>query len=162
MAGHRRVVSAILFSPRGGSSHATRALSAGLPAEGWAASLVAGSRGDAGPEQDAHAFYAGQENLTVVDFTAALRAPDPMDPGPGVAPMHPSYEDRPGAPDRVFAALDDADPGVRQRAQQAVARRDRNDRIVAAPQNERGLADGAIAGDQSRPALGHDLRSRLQ
>ena len=22
--------------------------------------------------------------------------------------MHPSYEDRPGAPDRVFAALDDA------------------------------------------------------
>ena len=108
MAGPRRVVSAILFSPRGGSSHATRALSAGLPAEGWAASLVAGSRGDAGPEQDAHAFYAGQENLTVVDFTAALRAPDPMDPGPGVAPMHPSYEDRPGAPDRVFAALDDA------------------------------------------------------
>ena len=108
MAGPRRVVSAILFSPRGGSSHATRALSARLPAEGWSASLIAGSRGDAGPDQDAHAFYAGQPHLTAVDFTDALAAADPMDPGPGVAPMHPSYEDREGAPDRVFAALDDA------------------------------------------------------
>ena len=39
-------------------------------------------------------------------MTAALDAPDPMAARP---PMHPSYEDRPGAPDRVFAALDDAD-----------------------------------------------------
>ena len=108
MAGPRRVVSAILFSPRGGSSHATRALTAGLEREGWSASLIAGSRADGGPEQDAHAFYAGQRQLTVVDFTAALRAEDPMDPGPGIAPMHPSFEDRPGAPDRVFAALGDA------------------------------------------------------
>lgn len=108
MAGPRRVVSAILFSPRGGSSHATRALCARLPAQGWTASLIAGSRGDAGPDQDAHAFYAGQHGLTVVDFTDALAAADPMDPGPGIAPMHPSFEDRPGAPDRVFAALDDA------------------------------------------------------
>ncbi len=108
MAGPRRVVSAILFSPRGGSSHATRALTAGLQAEGWAASLIAGSRRDAGPEQDADAFYAGLAGLTTVDFTDALAAADPMNPGPGIAPMHPSFEDRRGAPDRVFAALDDA------------------------------------------------------
>jgi glycosyltransferase involved in cell wall biosynthesis len=37
-------------------------------------------------------------------MTAALEAPDPMRADP---PMHPSYEDRPGAPDRVFASLDD-------------------------------------------------------
>src|SRR5215208_2648769 len=36
--------------------------------------------------------------------TCALEAPDPMRADP---PMHPSFEDRPGAPDRVFAALDD-------------------------------------------------------
>ena len=104
----QRVVSGILFSPRGGSAHAARALNARLPSEGWAASLVAGSRRDAGPAQDAHAFYGEVAGLSVVDFTAALRAPDPMSPGPGVAPMHPSFEDRPGAPDRVFAALGDA------------------------------------------------------
>ena len=38
-------------------------------------------------------------------MTAALHAPDPMLADP---PLHPSYEDRPGAPDRVFASLDDA------------------------------------------------------
>ena len=104
---HRRVVSAILFSPRGGSSHAARALSIGLAAEGWSSSLVAGSRCDAGPEQDARSFYAGIEDLTVVDFTRALTGPDPMAPPLGTAPMHPSYEQRSGAPDRVFATLDD-------------------------------------------------------
>lgn len=108
MAGSRRVVSAILFAPRGGSSHAARALSARLPGEGWVSTLVAGSRRDAGPEQDARAFYTGQDDLHVVDFTDALLAPDPMSPPPGVPPMHPSFEDRAGAPDRVFAALDDA------------------------------------------------------
>ena len=43
-----------------------------------------------------------------MSFDAALASPDPLDPPPGAAPMHPSYEDRPDAPDRVFAALDDA------------------------------------------------------
>ncbi len=42
-----------------------------------------------------------------MDFSEALQAPDPMNPPAGAAPMHPSFEDRPGAPDRVFAALDD-------------------------------------------------------
>ena len=105
MAGRPRVVSAILFSPRGGSSHAARALSARLPDEGWDATLLAGSRSDRGPEQDARAFYAGVPGLRPVDFTPALRAADPMAPPPGTTPMHPSYEDRPGAPDRCFAAL---------------------------------------------------------
>ena len=40
-----------------------------------------------------------------MNFTAALDAPDPLLADP---PFHPSYEDRPGAPDRVFAAVDDA------------------------------------------------------
>ena len=35
---------------------------------------------------------------------AALRAPDPLAASP---PLHPSYEDRPGAPDRVMASLGD-------------------------------------------------------
>jgi glycosyltransferase involved in cell wall biosynthesis len=38
-------------------------------------------------------------------MTPALEAADPMAADP---PLHPSYEDRPQAPDRVFASLDDA------------------------------------------------------
>jgi glycosyltransferase involved in cell wall biosynthesis len=103
-----RVLSAIMFSPRGGSAHAARTLARRLPAFGWDVRIVSGSRDDLGADGDARSFYAGLD-LQVVDFSAALRGPDPMNPRDAghVAPMHPSYEDRPGAPDRVFAALDD-------------------------------------------------------
>ena len=53
---------------------------------------------------DARAFYAGLD-VRPLDMTSALAADDPLGADP---PMHPSYEDRPGAPDRVFASLDDA------------------------------------------------------
>jgi len=80
----RRVVSGILFSPRGGSAHAARALNARLPGEGWDTSLVAGSRRDAGPAQDARAFYGELDDLSVVDFTTAARrgADAPLVRGP--------------------------------------------------------------------------------
>jgi glycosyltransferase involved in cell wall biosynthesis len=101
------VLSAILFSPRGGSAHAARALTRGLRERGWEVRLVAGSHGDPGSEGDAEEFYGGE--VHAVRFDAALATAQPLtyDGPPGTAPMHPSYEDRPGAPDRVFAALDD-------------------------------------------------------
>jgi glycosyltransferase involved in cell wall biosynthesis len=106
----RQVLSAIMFSPRGGSSHAARTLARQLPAFGWTVSLLSGSRRDLGSDGDAHDFYAGLD-LHVVDFSAALREPDPGRPRGrfGPVPMHPSYEDRPDAPDRIFAMLDDLD-----------------------------------------------------
>jgi glycosyltransferase involved in cell wall biosynthesis len=82
-----------MFFPRGGSAHVARALAYELPAHGWDVTLVSGSQPGHG---DAHAFYAGLD-VHVVDFAA------------GDAPMHPSYEDRLGAPDPVFAAVGDAD-----------------------------------------------------
>src|SRR5581483_2241035 len=52
---------------------------------------------------DAEHFYG--DAVQAADFSAAVASGDPMRyDGP---PLHPSYEDRPGAPDRVFAALDD-------------------------------------------------------
>jgi glycosyltransferase involved in cell wall biosynthesis len=102
-----RVLSAIMFSPRGGSAHAARTLTRSLSAFGWTVRLLSGSRSDLGADGDARSFYAGAD-LRVVDFTPALREPDPVHPRtPDIAPMHPSFEDRPGAPDRVFAGLDD-------------------------------------------------------
>jgi glycosyltransferase involved in cell wall biosynthesis len=103
-----RVLSAIMFYPRGGSSHAARALARGLRDLGWSVTLLTGSRSDLGRHSDAVAFY-GSENVRPVNFDAALRSRDPVryEGPPGSVPMHPSFEDRPGAPDRVFAALDD-------------------------------------------------------
>jgi glycosyltransferase involved in cell wall biosynthesis len=83
-----------MFFPRGGSAHVARALAEALPAYGWDVTILSGSLGGRGVG-DAERFYAGLD-VHAVDFTA------------GDAPMHPSYEDRADAPDRVFAAVDDA------------------------------------------------------
>ena len=87
-----RAVSALLFFPRGGSSHLARSFARVLPEHGWDITLVSGSSDGAG---DARRFYTGLDPV-VVDF---------CDPG---TPMQPSYEDRQGAPDVVFARVDDA------------------------------------------------------
>lgn len=94
----------LLFFPRGGSSHVARNLASALPAAGWDVTVVSGSLSLPGRPGDAREFYRGLD-VHPVDFTPALDAPDPMLADP---PLHPSYEDRPGAADRVFAALDGA------------------------------------------------------
>jgi glycosyltransferase involved in cell wall biosynthesis len=83
-----------------------RALARELPEHGWDVTILSGSRADLGGIGDAERFYAGLD-VHPVSFDAALASPDPLDPPPGFAPMQPSYEDRAGAPDRVFASLDD-------------------------------------------------------
>jgi glycosyltransferase involved in cell wall biosynthesis len=103
-----RVLSAILFSPRGGSASAARALARGLRDRGDAVTLVSGSRSDHGPHGDAHNFYGNARSVTF-DLALASDAPLQFDGPPGTAPIHPSYEDRSGAPDAVFALLDDRD-----------------------------------------------------
>jgi glycosyltransferase involved in cell wall biosynthesis len=99
-----RVLMGLMFFPRGGSAHVARNLATALPGVGWEAGIVSGSLSLPGRPGDAHAFYRDLD-LHAVDFTAALDAPDPLLADP---PFHPSFEDRPGAPDRVFASLPDA------------------------------------------------------
>jgi glycosyltransferase involved in cell wall biosynthesis len=98
----------IIFYPRGGSAHTTRGLARALTEQGWDVTLVSGSisspEGQMDNPGDARAFYSGID-VRPVDFTTALSAADPLRADP---PLHPSYEDRPGAPDRVFASVDDA------------------------------------------------------
>ncbi|HWI22148.1 MAG TPA: glycosyltransferase family 4 protein [Baekduia sp.] len=81
----------MLFSPRGGSAQVARSIAHELPVHGWDVTIVSGSCEGLG---DARQFYAGLD-VVAVDFDA------------GDAPMHPSYEDRPGAPDRCFAMVGD-------------------------------------------------------
>lgn len=95
-----------MFSPRGGSAHAARALARGLRDQAWEVTLLAGSRADQGEHGNAQQFYG---DVHAVSFDAALASDNPQRFAgpPGSAPLHPSFEDRAGVPDRVFAALDD-------------------------------------------------------
>jgi glycosyltransferase involved in cell wall biosynthesis len=98
-----RALLGLLFFPRGGSAQVARALARRLPQLGWDVTLLTGSLGEGG-HSDARRFYAGL-HPNLVDYTAAAGAPDPLAAEP---PMQPSYEDRPDAPDVVFARVDDA------------------------------------------------------
>lgn len=98
----------IYFYPRGGSAHVCRALARELERNGLEVTVLSGSRSDLGEHALAASFYSGLD-LRAVDFTPALQSGDPLRfEGPaGTAPMHGSYEDRPGAEDPVLAGLDD-------------------------------------------------------
>lgn len=97
----RKVLDGLMFFPRGGSAQVVRSLARQLPAFGWDVRILSGSLPGRG---DADTFFAGLDVRTV-DFGPALAAADPLAHDP---PFHPSFEDRPGAPDRIFASLDDA------------------------------------------------------
>src|SRR5579859_3693760 len=97
------VVMGLMFFPRGGSAHVTRSLARELVKLGFKVTIVCGSLRIAGRPGDAREFFDGLD-IRPVDYTAALEAEDPLLADP---PMHPSYEDRPDAPDRVFASVDD-------------------------------------------------------
>jgi len=80
-----------MFFPRGGSAHVARALGGELQAVGHDVTIVSGSL--PGRHGDAGAFYS-ELDVRPVEFGSQ-------------APMHPSYEDRPGAVDPCFALIDD-------------------------------------------------------
>jgi glycosyltransferase involved in cell wall biosynthesis len=99
-----RAVMGLLFFPRGGSAQVARYLARSLPDAGWDVTLATGSLGVPGDPSHARTFYTGLD-VRSLDYTASAAAPDPLATDP---PFHPSFEDRPGAPDRVFARVDDA------------------------------------------------------
>jgi glycosyltransferase involved in cell wall biosynthesis len=103
-----KLLMGIYFYPRGGSAHVCRATAREFERNGFDVSVLSGSRSDLGEHALARSFYSGLE-LHAVDFTPALRSENPLDfaGAPDTAPMHASYEDRPGAEDPVFAGLGD-------------------------------------------------------
>jgi glycosyltransferase involved in cell wall biosynthesis len=107
-AATERLLMGIYFYPRGGSAHSARAIARELGVNGFEVTLLSGSRSDLGEDSRAASFYKGLD-LRALDFTPAVRSADPLRyRGPaGTAPIHGSYEDRPGAPDRVLASFDE-------------------------------------------------------
>jgi D-inositol-3-phosphate glycosyltransferase len=100
-----KVTMGLLFYPRGGSAQVVRYLRAALVGEGWSSDLVCGSLGAPGEPTNAASFFGGAD-VHALDYGPALaafgRGEDPVAHDP---PMHPSYEDRPDVPDRLFAAV---------------------------------------------------------
>src|ERR671932_627327 len=64
-----RVVMALMFFPRGGSSHVVRNLARFLPEAGWDVTLVTGSLGPRGADSNAETFFDGFEVHKVDDET---------------------------------------------------------------------------------------------
>lgn len=93
----------MFFFPRGGSAQVARALARALPGSGWRITVASGSLGEPGEPTHAGSFYSGIE-LVALDYSPALGLSDPLS---AAVPFQPSYEDRPGSPDRVFAAVGD-------------------------------------------------------
>jgi glycosyltransferase involved in cell wall biosynthesis len=101
----RRVVMGLLFFPRGGSAQVVRYLSTALSAAGWSVELVTGSLGESGDETHSPTFFAGM-SVQYLDYSNAVRAFRAGGSAIGApVPMHPSFEDREGAPDVLLAAV---------------------------------------------------------
>jgi len=99
------IVMGLLFFPRGGSAYVARYLTPSLIKSGWSVSIAAGSLGGPGDETHAPTFFH-ELDVHHLDYTDAARAFTAG--GDAIAvpvPMHPSYEDRDGAADVVFASV---------------------------------------------------------
>lgn len=92
----------LFFYPRGGSARVAAYLSRALDAFGWAVTLACGSIGEPGALGNAATVFTGVD-IAPAAYDEALarwrRGADPMD---ALFPMHPSFESRPGVPDRAF------------------------------------------------------------
>jgi glycosyltransferase involved in cell wall biosynthesis len=101
----------LAFYPRGGSAQVARYLARALEGDGIEVTLCCGSLGLPGSSSHAETFFAGLD-VEALDFTgAASRFERGQDPMSAPVPMHPSFEDRPAVPDRVFASLDETAVG---------------------------------------------------
>lgn len=104
-----RVVMTLAFYPRGGSAQVARYLGDVLAGHGWTVTVCCGSLGSPGSDSHAATFFADLDVQTL-DFTEAVEwFEQGRDPMAAPVPMHPSFEDRPGAPDRIFASLTQAE-----------------------------------------------------
>jgi glycosyltransferase involved in cell wall biosynthesis len=104
-AGPGPVGTGLFFYPRGGSAQVGRYLSRALLKRGWSVPLVAGSLGERGERTNAETFFRGLDVYPVRYDAAVAAYSRGRDPIAEPLPLHPSFEDRPNVPDRVFAAV---------------------------------------------------------
>ncbi|MEW1735603.1 glycosyltransferase family 4 protein [Nocardia beijingensis] len=99
------VLCGFYFYPRGGSAYVARYLAGQVPSHRARLRLLSGSLGPPGAVSNASTFFTGLANVNAVDYSSAAEAFRlGRDPLVEPVPMHASYEDRRGVPDRLFAA----------------------------------------------------------
>jgi len=107
MDSDRRIVMTLAFYPRGGSAQVVRYLGEALLERGDEVTVCCGSLGERGAASHAATFFRALD-VEALDFSeSVVWFEDGRDPMAAPVPIHPSFEDRPGVPDRVFASLDD-------------------------------------------------------
>ncbi len=95
------------FFPRGGSAQVARSLCRALADRQLAPTLLAGSIGPHRDVSNAGHFFNGI-HCESLDYSAAQADwAAGLDSMGGAVPMHASYEDKVGVPDRIFFELDD-------------------------------------------------------
>ena len=92
----------LFFYPRGGSSQVAGYLSRALATHGWHVTLCCGSLGASGSRGNAATIFDGIDIVPASYDDAVARWQRGGDPMDAPFPMHPSYEDRDGVPDRGF------------------------------------------------------------
>ncbi len=142
----KKCLQILIFFPRGGSAQVVHYLARAMTGAGWSTRIVAGSLGGPDEPSNARSFFGPTADLVAISYDEAVLAPEPWLASP---PMHPSYEDRSGAPDRVLAALDD-------RAARHMA--DEWTRILAAP----GVLDGVEIAHLHHLTPVHEAIARLK
>ena len=92
----------LFFYPRGGSARVAGYLSRALQALGRPVTLACGSLGPVGALGNAESMFAGVRIVPARYDDAVARWARGEDPMEAPFPMHPSFEARPGVPDRAF------------------------------------------------------------
>ena len=102
----QNAVMGFYFYPRGGSAQVARYLSRALVGTRWEPTVFSGSLGSGREPSCALRFFADVQSASL-DYSPAVRSwaagGDPMSVA---VPMHASYENKPGVPDRHFFDLD--------------------------------------------------------
>lgn len=94
------------FYPRGGSAQVARYLSRALVGTRWEPTVLSGSLGSEREPSHAGKFFSTLR-CESLDYSPAVQSwAAGADPMAATVPMHASYEDKPGVPDRAFARLD--------------------------------------------------------
>jgi glycosyltransferase involved in cell wall biosynthesis len=102
------VAMGLFFYPRGGSALVAAYLLRALAARRWQVTLASGSLGADGALGNAATFFSGIRTVPAAYDDAVARWERGEDPMDAPFPMHPSYEQRDGAPDRSFSRVSPA------------------------------------------------------
>ncbi len=162
-----KILQCLVFYPRGGSAQVVRYLSRALIDLGHEVHVATGTLSDGDPQHDARTFY-GELPLTLADYTEAWQGfengQNPIS-SEWEVPFHPSYEDKPGVPDRAFYKVNADEYAALRRSWevlfQDISRRFQPDLIHLNHLNHMHLAAAGVFQDVPRASQLHGTEIKM-